>query len=234
MPDPSAPPKSSHEPAPPIAAAAQGAFDHGARSRFNAWFFATLDRQINAFSRAHKRSAFAGLQPGVVLEIGAGVGANLSYLPAGAELIALEPNLQMHDRLRRRCAAAGIELTLIAGVAEAIPLADASVDEVICSLTLCTVADPGRVLQEIRRVLRPGGRFRFVEHVKSPRRGPRRFVQRVIRRPWGWVFEGCDPGPATVTLLEEAGFRELRLEHRKLERSPFWPVNSAVWGLAVR
>jgi hypothetical protein len=62
----------------------------------------------------------------------------------------------------------------------------------------------------------------------------RRAVQRAIRRPWGWVFEGCNPGPHTVARLEAAGFRDLHVEHRKFRRSPFWPVNTAVWGLAVR
>jgi ubiquinone/menaquinone biosynthesis C-methylase UbiE len=113
-------------------------------------------------------------------------------------------------------------------------LPDGSVEEVICSLVLCTVDDPERVLAEIRRVLRPGGRFRFVEHVAAPRAGIRRLVQQVIRRPWGWVFEGCDPVPPTAALLASAGFRTLRLQHMKFRHSLFWPVNTAVWGLAVR
>jgi ubiquinone/menaquinone biosynthesis C-methylase UbiE len=214
--------------------AAAGAFDHGRRSRFNAWFFHAFDRYINHFSRPHKQAAFLGLEQGTVLEIGAGVGANLPYLPAGTRLIALEPNLRMHERLRQRCETAGIDVTIVAGGAESIPLPNGSVDEVICSLVLCTVEDPEHVLGEIRRVLRPGGRFRFVEHVAAPRLGPRRLVQRVIRRPWGWIFEGCNPGPHTVALLDAAGFRELRLERKKFSHSLFWPVNTAVCGLAVR
>lgn len=213
---------------------ASGAFDHGARGGFNAWFFSAFDRYINHLARTHKQSAFMGLEGAVVLEIGAGVGANLGYLAPGTELIALEPNVRMHDRLRERAKAAGIEVTIVAGGAEAIPLPDGSVDEVICSLVLCTVEDPVQVLAEIRRVLRPGGRFRFVEHVAAPRRGLRRLLQRVIRRPWGWVFEGCNPGAHTVALLEEAGFRNLRLERRKFKQSLFWPVNTAVWGVGVR
>ena len=212
----------------------EGAFDHGARSRFNAWFFRVFDRYINRLSRGHKAAAFDSLERGRVLEIGAGVGANLAYMARGTELIAVEPNLRMHEALRARCERAGIDLTIISGGAESIPLPDGSVDEVICSLVLCTVEDPERVLGEVRRVLRPGGRFRFVEHVAAPRRGPRRLVQRLIRRPWGWVFEGCNPGPHTVSLVEAAGFNDLRLERRNFKRSLFWPVNTAVCGLAVR
>jgi SAM-dependent methyltransferase len=216
------------------AQAAAGAFDNGARSGFNAWFFDRLDRYINHLSRAHKESAFAGIEAGTVVEIGAGTGANIRYLPAGTRLIAIEPNLRMHDRLRRRCRRAGIDLTIVAGGAEVIPLADGSVDEVICSLVLCTVSDTDQVLAEIQRVLKPGGRFRFVEHVVAPQRGARRAVQRAIRRPWGWVFEGCNPGKDTVGLLQAAGFDALEVEHRKFRRSLFWPVNTAVWGIAVR
>jgi SAM-dependent methyltransferase len=213
---------------------AAGAFDNGARSAFNAWFFDRLDGYINDASRRHKESAFAGIEAGTVVEIGAGAGANIRYLPAGSRLIAIEPNLRMHDRLRRRCRRANIDVTIVAGGAEVIPRADESVDEVICSLVLCTVSDADQVLAEIKRVLKPGGRFRFVEHVVAPRRGVRRAVQRAIRRPWGWVFEGCNPGRDTVGLLQAAGFDTLELEHRKFRRSVFWPVNTAVWGIAAK
>ena len=209
-------------------------FDNGARSGFNAWFFDRLDRYINHASRRHKQAAFAGIEAGTVVEIGAGAGANVRYLPPGSRLIAVEPNLRMHDRLRRRCRQAGIDLTIVSGGAESIPLADGSVDEVICSLVLCTVREADQVLAEVQRVLKPGGRFRFVEHVVAPRRGVRRVVQRAIRRPWGWVFEGCNPGKDTVGFLEAAGFHALELEQRKFRRSVFWPVNTAVWGIAVR
>jgi ubiquinone/menaquinone biosynthesis C-methylase UbiE len=211
-----------------------GAFDNGARSGFNAWFFDRFARYINHASRVHKQSAFYGIEPGTVVEIGAGAGANIRYLPAGTHLIAIEPNLRMHERLRRRSQRAGIDLTIVASGAEAIPLDDASVDEVISSLTLCTVSGTEDALAEIQRVLKPGGRFRFVEHVVAPHRGVRRAVQRAIRRPWGWVFEGCNPGKDTVALLQAAGFDSLEVEHRKFRRSVFWPVNTAVWGIAVR
>lgn len=212
----------------------EGAFDHGPRSAFNAWFFGAFDRYINFVARAHKRRAFEGLGTGPVLEIGAGVGANFDHIPPGTVVHAVEPNLRMHDGLRRRARDHGIELVLIAGGAEQIPLPDGSVDDVIASLVLCTVGDPARVLDEIRRVLRPGGTFRFVEHVQAPRWGVRRTVQRAIRRPWGWVFEGCDPTRRTTTLVEQAGFSHLTLHRRKLRASLFYPVNTAVWGVATR
>lgn len=99
----------------------------------------------------------------------------------GSRLIAVEPNLAMHGALRRRAKATGITLDVISGGAESIPPPDESVDVKICTLVLCTMQDPHRVLAEVRRVLRPGGRFRFVEHVAAAGSG-RRLVQRALRR----------------------------------------------------
>ena len=207
------------------------AFDHGARSGFNAWFFTAFDRYINHIARHHKQAAYTGIRPGsTVLEIGAGVGANLGYLPDAVHLIAVEPNRRMVGALERRCRERGIPVRVIAAGAEAIPLPDASVDEVICSLVLCTVEDPARVLAEVRRVLRPGGRFRYVEHVAG--RGLRRVVQRTLRRPWAWLFEGCQLDRHTVELVAAAGFSCVDAAARRLRRSVFYPVNSAVWGTA--
>jgi SAM-dependent methyltransferase len=210
------------------------AFDHGAVSRFNAWFFDVFDRYINFVSRRHKTAAFAGLTSREVVEIGAGVGANLGYLARGTHLIAVEPSLRMHDRLRERAADSGVELTLIARGAETLPLPDASVDEVICSLVLCTVGDPVRVLAEVRRVLRPGGRFRFVEHVAAPHWSPRRWLQRAIRRPWSWLYEGCTLDRHTAATVRAAGFAHVTVHHERLRGSAFVPVNTAAWGIATR
>lgn len=217
----------------PIAGLPGEAFDHGLISRFNAWFFTAFSRYINHIARDHKQHAFAGLNARTVVEIGAGTGANFDVIPPGTDLIAVEPNLRMHDRLHQRSAAAGVTVTVLPTGAESIPLPDGSVDEVICSLVLCTVNDPEQAIAEVRRVLRPGGRFRFVEHVAAPQPGFRHTVQRLIRRPWGWLFEGCDPGRHTPQVLERAGFSAVRIERSRFRHSLFWPVNTAIWGVAV-
>lgn len=208
------------------------AFDHGAISRFNAWFFSAFERYINYIAGPHKQSAFGGLQGRTILEIGAGTGANLSYIPDGAHLIALEPSLRMHRRLREKAARTGVEMTILGTAAEQIPLPDDSVDEVIASLVLCTVGDPEAVLAEIRRVLRPGGRFRFVEHVGAPEGTVRRTVQDTIRRPWAWLFEGCRSAAGTCEAFDTSSFDRVEIEHLPLRRSVFYPVNTAMWGVA--
>jgi ubiquinone/menaquinone biosynthesis C-methylase UbiE len=210
------------------------AFDNGAISRFNAWFFTAFARYINHIARSHKRAAFGEIEAGAVLEIGAGTGANFDYLPRGTHLYAVEPNLRMHAGLRRRAAAAGISLTVLSTGAEAIPLPDESVDEVICSLVLCTVRDPEQVLAEVRRVLRPGGKLRFAEHVAAEPDSFRYRVQRALRRPWGYVFEGCNPARNTPETVAAAGFQTVQIERRKLRHSVFFPVNTAAWGIAVK
>ncbi|MDY7102950.1 MAG: class I SAM-dependent methyltransferase [Actinomycetota bacterium] len=209
-------------------------FDNGARGRFNAWFFTAFDRYINVISSGHKQRAFAGIEPGTILELGAGVGANFAYLPTGSTVLALEPNEAMHRRLEERARGRDIDLELIEARAEVIPLPDESVDEVICSLVLCTVERPDLVLAEVLRVLRPGGAFRFVEHVAAHRGSPRGWAQRLLSRPWSWTFEGCQLGRHTDELIDAAGFGRTEIERRRLRRSIFFPVNEAISGTATK
>ncbi|MCD9625679.1 class I SAM-dependent methyltransferase [Rhabdothermincola salaria] len=209
-------------------------FHHGTRSDFNAWFFRVFDRYINHIARHHKREAFAGMRAGDIVELGAGVGANFAHLPAGARVLAVEPSRAMHDELVARATDRAVDLTVLGACAEDLPIPDASVDEVICSLVLCTVKDQAAALAEIRRVLRPGGSFRFVEHVAAPAWSPRRWLQHAIRRPWSWLFEGCDLCRDTVASVEEAGFREMQVRRARFRRSLFTPVNSAVYGYGIR
>lgn len=209
-------------------------FDNGPRGRFNAWFFRSFDRYINLIARRHKRHAFTGITGPDVLEIGPGVGANFRYVPSGARVLAVEPNRAMHGALLDRAAANGVDLELLACGAEEIPLPDQSVDDVVCSLVLCTVDDPRRVLDEIHRVLRPGGSFRFVEHVAAHSLSPRRWLQRVVTRPWAWVFEGCRVDQHTGDLLDRAGFHEVEIRRHRFRWSVFVPVNTAVSGVATK
>jgi SAM-dependent methyltransferase len=204
---------------------------HPIRGRFNAWFFTALDGYINWLTRDHKRAVFSGL-PAELVEVGPGVGANFSYLPPGCRLTAIEPNPYMHDVLQRRAARRGIGVQIRSVTGDAIDLDDQSTDAVISSLVLCTVADPGQVLSEIRRILRPGGRYVFLEHTAAPDGTFLRAIQRAVRRPWGWVFEGCSCERDLAAVIRAAGFRSVQLSQYRL-RSPFIPVNTQIAGTAI-
>lgn len=204
---------------------------HPVRGRFNAAFFWALGGYIDWHMRQAKATAFADL-PTTVVEVGAGVGANMRHLPHGAHLIAIEPNPHMHPRLERAARSHGIELEIRSVVGERIDLPDASADVVISSLVLCSVHDPDAVLAEVRRILRPGGRFSFAEHVVAGPGTPTRWTQRVLRRPWAWVFEGCSCERDLAASIEAAGFTSVELNHHRIH-SPLLPFNTHIAGTAV-
>lgn len=108
---------------------------------------------------------------GRVLEIGIGSGLNLPFYPARvSEIIGLDPSVQLAAMARQAAERSSLPVSLVEGSAEAIPLDDASVDTVVTTWTLCSVPAAGIALQEVRRVLKPGGQLLFVEHGLSPTR----------------------------------------------------------------
>lgn len=203
---------------------------HRRRGPFNAAFFAAMGPYIERHLGPHKRRVFRDL-PDEVVEIGSGVGANLPYLAPGTSLVALEPNRPMHARLRSAALWRGITLDLRERMAEDTGLGDHSVDTVISSLVLCSVQDPDAVLAEIRRVLRPGGTFRFVEHVAARSGSLTRVVQRALRRPWAWTFEGCSCERDLEHAIRTAGFARVDVERYRI-RTPFVPFNTHIAGVA--
>jgi SAM-dependent methyltransferase len=204
--------------------------NHSLRGRFNAAFFRVMAPYLEATLRSRKRRLFSDL-PDEVVEIGSGVGANLPYLPVDATLIALEPNRYMHSRLRSAARRRGVRLDLHERMAEQTGLDDHSVDTVISSLVLCSVRDPAAVLAEVRRILRPGGSFRFVEHVAARPGTATRLAQRVFRRPWAWTFEGCSCERDLEAAVRSAGFASVEVERYRI-LTPFVPFNTHIAGVA--
>ncbi|HET7899592.1 MAG TPA: class I SAM-dependent methyltransferase [Candidatus Nanopelagicales bacterium] len=205
---------------------------HPLRGRANALFFAATGGYIDVLTRDRKQRIFRGVS-GPVVEIGPGVGANFRFMPPGTEVIAVEPNEHMHARLRQTAARAGIDLRLLPTVAEATGLPAASAGAVISSLVLCTVRDPEAVVGEIHRVLRPGGRYAFLEHVVAAEGTATRRVQRLVARPWAWAFEGCSCQRDLEPVIRDGGFSRVELERTEL-RSPFVPANPQISGVAVK
>ena len=138
---------------------------------------------------------------GDVLEIGAGTGLNLPlYPPTVTRIVAAEPDPHMTRRLRRKAHQAHVPVELLSAPAEALPLADGSFDTVVGTLVLCTVSEPAVVLAEIARLLRPGGRYLFLEHVRAHEAGLARWQDRLAPL-WGVIGGGCHPNRATLATL---------------------------------
>ena len=206
--------------------------DNPVRGRFNAWFLAALDGYMH-WKYAAIKSRLLEQAPAVVVELGPGPGANLRYLPRGTKLIAVEPNLHMHPALERRARQLGIDLDLRGLAGESLDLPSASVDFVFSSLVLCTVEKPEQVIAEVRRVLKPGGRFACVEHVEAPAGSAIRRMQRLIRRPWKWVFEGCDLCRDTGATLRSSGFAQVDVQSLVLP-TIFVPIRHQITAMCVK
>jgi ubiquinone/menaquinone biosynthesis C-methylase UbiE len=178
------------------------------RQQIFAWVTAKTEEGGEEMLRRHKQDLFKSLS-GTVLEIGPGTGANLRYYPAGIRWIAVEPNPAMHGYLQKKAAERDIKANFRLDPAEALNLPDDSVDTAISTLVLCSVDDLDQVLAEIHRVLKPGGRFLFLEHVAAPEGSWQRRGQDFIQPVWSFFAGGCRPNRETGQALEQAGFKDL-------------------------
>jgi len=162
------------------------------------------------FARPRARVA-AGLE-GEVLEIGFGSGLNIPYYPAGLKRVwAVDPAAVGRGLAAKRAAACAVPIEYIGADAEVLPVGDASVDNVLSTWTLCTIPDAIRALAEIRRVLRPGGALRFVEHGLAPDAKVARLQQRLTplqRRAFG----GCHLNRRIDELVAAAGLELARVD----------------------
>lgn len=185
----------------------------GVRKRVFAWCMARGGDAHDQLVEGRKRELLGGLR-GEVLEIGPGAGVNLRYYAPEPEVhwIGVEPNPYMVRYLKDEAAHLGRTVEVRQGSAEAIPAADESLDAVVSTLVLCSVSDLARTLREVRRVLRPGGRFVFIEHVAAPERTFAHRVQRGISPLWQFMADGCHPDRDIARAIESAGFREAHIE----------------------
>jgi ubiquinone/menaquinone biosynthesis C-methylase UbiE len=192
-----------------------------------------------AYDRMSRKSEEAGVgamresllsdAAGRVLEIGGGTGSNLRYYGELDSLVVSEPEPAMLRRLRDKVRQQAPRAEVVQAPAEVLPFEDASFDTVVSTLVLCGV-DQQRALGEVRRVLRPGGRLLFLEHVRSDDPALARFQDRM-----NWLnrlLVGCECNRQTLAAMESAGFTISRVEHSTMPQAPKF-VRPLIVGSAV-
>lgn len=177
--------------------------------RFWLWMSPKMEQSGAA---GHRRALLAGLS-GAVLEVGAGNGLNFAYYPPEVtSVLAVEPELRLRQVARGAAAKARVAIEIVGGVAESLPAPDSSIDAVVYSLVLCSVANQARALREARRVLRPGGELRFFEHVQADTSGLRGVQRALDRTIWPTLGGGCHVARNTVMAIQASGFTIDKLE----------------------
>jgi SAM-dependent methyltransferase len=178
---------------------------------------ATWGRAFSAlYDRGFKKSEEAGLREmrrellsqarGRVLELGSGTGLNLELYPDSIESLTMtEPDPHMTRQLRKRLAESSRAAEVVEMGAEDLPFDDDSFDTAVVTLVLCTVPDPPAALQEIKRVLKPGGQLLFLEHVRSLEPGLAKWQDR-LEGPWRFLADGCHCNRDAVSTISAAGF----------------------------
>lgn len=153
---------------------------------------------------AWRRRVVAGLR-GCVLEIGAGTGLEFEHYEPGAAVVAIEPDLGMISRAVERQRRSGASITLVVADARALPFADATFDTVVAVLAFCTIPQPEEAAGELRRVVRPSGHVRLLEHVRARHRIVA-WTQVCLTPIWSRVAGGCHLARSTAETLRAAGF----------------------------
>jgi ubiquinone/menaquinone biosynthesis C-methylase UbiE len=199
-------------------------------------FAAGYDRFMSRAEKAglrERRERLLAQAEGRVLEIGGGTGLNLPYYgPNVAELVITEPEEPMARRLERKLPGYERQVQVLHAPAEELPFEDGSFDVVVSTLVLCTVADQQRALQEAHRVLKPGGRLLFLEHVRSddPKLARRQDRLNGFQKRFAC---GCNCNRETLATIERHGFSVAEVEHAVFPKAPKY-VAPLIQGAAVR
>jgi uncharacterized membrane protein/ubiquinone/menaquinone biosynthesis C-methylase UbiE len=207
----------------------------GFRQRMFSRFYDRIQARYEKWGQERRRALLSEVR-GTVLELGPGTGINFRFLPKEIHWIGVKPNPHMHRTLRLRAAEEGFtEVEFREVTAEGMDLPAESVDAVVITLVLCSVEDPTKVVGDVLRVLRPGGKLYFTEHVAAPRGSGTRRLQRVIRPLWEFIGDGCIVDRETASVIQEAGFAEVELEEFEVPRNiaPRW-VGPHILGVATK
>jgi len=199
-------------------------------------FAAGYDRFMSGTEKAglrERRQKLLAQARGRVLELGGGTGANLAfYGPDVEELVVTEPEEPMARRLEKKLPGVTRPVQVVRVPAEQLPFEDGSFDYVVATLVLCTVDDPDRALQEAHRVLKPGGRLLFLEHVRSEDAKLARWQDRLNGFQKRFAC-GCNCNRATLETIKQHGFSVDEVEQGRLPKAPPF-VRPMIVGAAVR
>jgi len=185
--------------------------------------YARMTEHESAEQEEHRRATLAGLR-GRVIEVGAGNGRNFGFYPAAVDAVdAVEPEPHLRALAHEAAARTAIEITVVDALADSLPFDDASFDAAVTTLVLCSVPDQQAALRELRRILRPDGELRFLEHVHAQRQ-PLRAVQSLADAStlWPRLTGGCHAARDTLRAIEQAGFAVTDL--RRFDFTPGRPV----------
>lgn len=177
------------------------------------------------------RAEVVGQAHGRVLEIGAGTGLNIKHYSDVERLVLSEPQPEMAKRLKQRLEQSAVSAEVVVTAAEQLPLDDGSFDTVVATMVLCSVSDPHGALRETRRVLAPGGRLLFIEHVRGDAGSRLERWQDRFYRPWRAFAYGCRCNQNTLGLIGDAGLRITELDTARWRGMPPL-VHPTVYGIA--
>ena len=208
-------------------------------ANFRRWMMAKMytvaQKKFEPYIAERKTTLFADLS-GTVLEIGPGNGVNFAYLPDSVRSwVGIEPNPHMHAELRAAGERRGIAAEFRTVSTEGMEVDDESVDVVLSTLVLCSVPDPDSVVRDIHRILRPGGRFVFLEHVAAPRGSKLRRWQRWMAPFWRYFADGCCLDRELGDAIKRGGFADVKMQEFEVPKKVVPAVVSLhVSGVAVK
>jgi len=204
---------------------AAGAMGKAYDATWGRLFASFYDRALKASEEnglGDMRRALLADARGRVVEIGAGTGVNLDLYGAGVEdLTLIEPDPHMGAKLRDRLAdrgSASPPARLVTAPAEAVPFDDDTFDTAVATLVLCTVPDPVAAIAELARVLKPGGRLLYIEHVRAEDPASARWQDR-FEKPWRFMADGCHCNRDTAATLSASAFQIESIDQGKLPKA---------------
>ncbi|MEG9861267.1 MAG: class I SAM-dependent methyltransferase [Parvularculales bacterium] len=192
-----------------------------------------LDLACGSKPVRYQRQKVVPLAEGLVLEVGIGSGLNLPFYDAARinRVIGLDPSGELRAMAKKRAEELSFDVEFIGLPGEEIPLENDSVDTVMLTYTLCTIPEPEKALDQMRRVLKPGGRLVFCEHGRAPDENVRRWQSRITPL-WRRIAGGCHLNRNIPNLIEGNGFKAESMETMYLPSTPRF-AGFNYWGVAM-